>query len=91
MFDFDKNAQAQWVDKIRREALPQKARGPAEKVLERDELRGNAKQGFTPWTAPPPDDQLLCLDNTLFVGPVMFPKFVPECVVSFFLSARDSC
>lgn len=36
------------------------------------------KGGFSPLTTAPPTDQLMCLDNSLFLGPVMFePAFAP--------------
>lgn len=88
MFDFDKQAQAQWVEKVRREALPQNPRGAAVDVLEGEKLKQNVKEGFEPYTSQPPTDQLLCLDNTLFIGPVMFQEaFAPKSVL--FLSLCD--
>ena len=42
------------------------------------DLSKTIKGGFSPLTTPPPSDQLMCLDNSLFLGPVMFePAFTP--------------
>lgn len=44
----------------------------------KSKLDKTIKGGFSPLTTPPPSDQLMCLDNTLFLGPVMFePAFTP--------------
>ena len=81
LFDFDGQMRADWVAKVRREWLPQVARpakddqGRPTKPLRGDgALAANLKPGFEPDKSAPPTDQLFCVDNTMFVGPVMFPQ-----------------
>lgn len=71
MFDFDVDAKNRWIQKVRDELLPQQPEHSA--ALEHHEARlKNLKDGFYPPTAQAPDDQIMCFDNTLFLGPVMF-------------------
>ena len=70
MFDFDINAKNAWTMQVRHEQLPQKS---TPEPLVGDVARAaNVKPGFSPRQAVPPQDQVLCFDNTLFIGPVMF-------------------
>lgn len=71
IFDFDGWARMDWIERVKSGFLPQITpdfKGDRSK---------NVKPGFDPVGSPPPDDQILCLDNTLFLGPVMFPEAFP--------------
>ncbi|KAM0753009.1 hypothetical protein T439DRAFT_187623 [Meredithblackwellia eburnea MCA 4105] len=67
MFDFEEWARKDWIARVKEDMLPQQSEN-----FEGDK-RQNLKVGFDPINTPPPDDQIMCLDNTLFLGPVMFP------------------
>ncbi|GAA5929026.1 hypothetical protein JCM1841_005613 [Sporobolomyces salmonicolor] len=71
VFDFDQWAKNDWIGRVQRESLPQK------KPVDGEEFSGdratNIKDGFDPAGTQPPNDQITCFDNTLFLGPVMFP------------------
>lgn len=72
LFDHDWWARSQWIDKVRKEMIPQRTdneQPPAEKSA-------NLKDGFDPIKTNPPDDQFLCVDNSLFMGPVTFPPAI---------------
>ncbi|GAA5989000.1 hypothetical protein JCM11641_001110 [Rhodosporidiobolus odoratus] len=76
VFDFDQWARNDWIGRVQRECLPQKGM-PQNKdgtpgVFEGDKTK-NLKDGFETAKTTPPDDQIMCFDNTLFLGPVMFP------------------
>ncbi|KAK4704206.1 hypothetical protein P7C70_g2003, partial [Phenoliferia sp. Uapishka_3] len=71
VFDFDGWARNEWINKVKMDLLPQKL--PDWK----GEKQANLKDGFDPLGSAAPDDQLFCLDNTLFLGPVMFPEAFP--------------
>ncbi|GAA5895783.1 hypothetical protein JCM6882_001380 [Rhodosporidiobolus microsporus] len=73
LFDFDTWAKTEWVARVRREWIPQKPPADPAKPYKGD-LSKNMKDGFEPVGSQVPDDQLLCFDNTLFLGPVMFPE-----------------
>lgn len=75
MFDFDNWWRGDWINQVRRDYLPQKSEAELEKVG--GDRSRNMKNGFDPLNTPPPGDQLLCFDNTLFIGPVMFPEAFP--------------
>lgn len=79
MFDFDGWARQQWVDKARREFLPQMP-VPADATTPLPHGEANLKPSFDPVGTAPPDDQLLCYDNTLFIGSVMFAEPYPSAV-----------
>lgn len=71
MFDFDIGAKDRWINKVRDELLPQQP----EQTVSMDDPEArlkNIKDGFWPKIAEPPTDQVMCFDNTLFLGPVMF-------------------
>ncbi|BGP19271.1 hypothetical protein JCM10213_008211 [Rhodosporidiobolus nylandii] len=77
VFDFDQWAKQDWIGRVQRESLPQKA-VPKNKdgtpgVFSGDKTK-NLKDGFDTAHTTPPNDQLVCFDNTLFLGPVMFPE-----------------
>ncbi|GAA5887934.1 hypothetical protein JCM5296_001501 [Sporobolomyces johnsonii] len=71
VFDFDQWAKSDWIGRVQRESLPQK------KPADGEEFSGdpatNLKDGFDPAGTQPPNDQIMCFDNTLFLGPIMFP------------------
>ncbi|GAA6059708.1 hypothetical protein JCM10212_000236 [Sporobolomyces blumeae] len=76
IFDNDVNYKNAWIDRVRREFLPQKPRehGLEEISVEDEKAReANMKEGFDPRHAPAPDDQIVAFDNSLFLGPTMFP------------------
>ncbi|BGP42713.1 hypothetical protein JCM10449v2_006725 [Rhodotorula kratochvilovae] len=73
LFDFDVGAKQRWIERVQRESLPQKAPANATEPFKGDKAK-NVKNGFDPAHAAPPDDQVMCFDNTLFLGPVMFPE-----------------
>lgn len=56
--------------------MPQKRLGEGETF--KGDIRMNTKAGFRPHLTTPPDDQVLCLDNTLFIGPIIFPPGFTE-------------
>ncbi|KAL8286991.1 hypothetical protein RQP46_003997 [Phenoliferia psychrophenolica] len=70
LFDFDRPARQSWYENVKENLLPQNS------VNYRGDRAFNIKPGFDP-RGPPPDDQLLCLDNTLFLSSVMFPAPFP--------------
>lgn len=86
IFDFDAWARQQWIEKSRREFLPQEAPRALDPSLPADAQpaqktgRDNMKAGFDPVTFAPPTDQMLCYDNSLFIGPVMFQEAYPGSV-----------
>lgn len=69
VFDFDRAAKNAWIDRVQREHLPQLR---VEGGFKGDKAK-NIKPGFGPPGRPRPDDQLMCFDVTLFLGPIMFP------------------
>ncbi|KPV73853.1 uncharacterized protein RHOBADRAFT_54447 [Rhodotorula graminis WP1] len=73
MFDFDVGAKTRWIEQVRREVLPQKAPVDPEVPFEGDKAK-NLKDGFDTVSAAPPDHQLMCFDNSLFIGSVMFQE-----------------
>ncbi|GAA6010954.1 hypothetical protein JCM10207_004011 [Rhodosporidiobolus poonsookiae] len=73
VFDFDQWAKQDWIGRVQRESLPQMPPATAGEVFTGDKTK-NLKPGFDPAHTTPPDDQLMCFDNTLFLGPVMFPE-----------------
>ncbi|KAI5476077.1 GDP-fucose protein O-fucosyltransferase [Pseudohyphozyma bogoriensis] len=74
VFDFDTWWRQDWINKAKREFLPQKpVEGGGEFVGDKSK---NVKDGF-PLKGPEPTDQLMCFDNTLFTGPIMFPESFP--------------
>ncbi|GAA6058009.1 hypothetical protein JCM3770_006644 [Rhodotorula araucariae] len=73
LFDFDVGAKQRWIERVQRESLPQKPPANASEPFTGDKTT-NVKSGFDPAHTAPPDDQVMCFDNTLFLGPVMFPE-----------------
>lgn len=76
IFLFDRQLRNEWIAKIRLESLPQKRLGERETF--KGDIRMNTKSGFKPHITTPPEDQVLCLDNTLFLGPIVFPPGFTE-------------
>lgn len=70
VFDFDQAAKNDWIARVQREHLPQL---PTDGNFTGDPAT-NIKPGFGPPGRPAPDDQLLCFDVTMFLGPIMFPE-----------------
>lgn len=72
VFDFDQAAKNEWIARVQREHLPQL---PVEGEFQGDPAT-NIKPGFVPEFGEriAPDDQLMCFDMTLFLGPIMFPE-----------------
>lgn len=70
VFDFDQAAKTEWIARVQREHLPQL---PVEGNFTGDRAT-NVKPGFGPPDRPVPDDQLMCFDMTMFLGPIMFPE-----------------
>ncbi|KAM0791899.1 hypothetical protein ACM66B_004153 [Microbotryomycetes sp. NB124-2] len=69
LFDFqDKSA---WIRQVREELLPQR---PEQSFKTREDKLKNVKERFDPVNAQPPSEQLFCLDNSFFMGPIMFPE-----------------
>lgn len=64
IFDYNKVAQYQWLEQVQREQLPRNI-APDGSILP------TLKQGFN-ISSPPPSDQLLCFDNTLFMSHLPF-------------------
>lgn len=84
-FDLDKQGQREWIQTVKDEILPQKPLGEDDtRVLEelsREERYQNLHDHFDPLNTEPPDDRLLCLDTTLFIGsnipPPAFSNRIP--------------
>lgn len=79
IWDSDVWAKDRWIERVRREFLPQQQRKDAEGhdlgelSLEDEEAREkNMKEGFAPRESPNPTDQIVAFDNSLFLGPIMF-------------------
>lgn len=75
LFDFDVWRKKSWIDRVIKERLPQKEPALPSNATD-EELLANVKDGFSP-NEPvegQPNDQLMCFDNTLFVGPLLFGK-----------------
>ncbi|GAA6002968.1 O-fucosyltransferase family protein [Rhodotorula paludigena] len=73
LFDFDVWGKIKWVEEIQRKSIPQQLLPDGSKnktAVPKD----NLKRGFDPVNSAPPDDQIACFDNTLFLGPVMFEE-----------------
>jgi len=73
-----------WIERVRSESLPQKKSPPPPSEDEDGkDLKGvkvkvkegkeNIKDGFKVWDSPSPTDQVVAFDNSLFLGPIMFP------------------
>lgn len=78
LFDFDVGRKQAWVDRVKNEMLPQKDPALPATATEEERL-ANVKDGFRPRSATvEPNDQLMCFDNTLFLGPVMFGNTLTE-------------
>lgn len=63
-----------WIERVKLEQLPQQPENTPDKT---DDLamEKNIKDGFNPRKAQSqPDDQILAFDNTMFLGPAMFPR-----------------
>ncbi|GAA5821649.1 hypothetical protein JCM11251_000952 [Rhodosporidiobolus azoricus] len=73
LWDFDTWGKNEWIARVKREWIPQKPPADPAKPYKGD-LSKNMKDGFEPVGSQAPDDQMLCFDNTLFLGPVMFPE-----------------
>ncbi|GAA5874076.1 hypothetical protein JCM8547_004821 [Rhodosporidiobolus lusitaniae] len=73
LFDFDFFGRVEWVQKVQREFLPQNVVLPGQPPFTGDPA-SNLKDGFDTAHTLPPDDQIMCFDNTLFLGPIMFPE-----------------
>lgn len=71
MFDFDINGKNLWAEKVRKELLPQMGEHP-QPISDHAARLANVKSGFAPEKAVAHNDQVMCFDNTLFMGPVMF-------------------
>lgn len=71
IFDFDAELRRKWIETSREEFQPQTTLSEHAEHIEPAE---NLKPGFDPLHTEPPSDQLLCLDNGLFFGPIMFPE-----------------
>jgi hypothetical protein len=77
-FDFDWETRRHWLEKVKKELLPQlpPPEGSAVVSLNRHQ---NLKPGFDPGRTDPPRDDLFCLDTTFFLGSRIFPPaFPPE-------------
>ncbi|GAA5826737.1 hypothetical protein JCM3770_002691 [Rhodotorula araucariae] len=78
----NRTAQLEWVDKTRRELLPQR-KLPADVDAASVVLENNLKPFFDPVHGVPPtdDEQLMCVDATFYVGdsvpPPPYPQRVP--------------
>ncbi|GAA5988929.1 hypothetical protein JCM10908_006234 [Rhodotorula pacifica] len=70
VFDFDQNAKNEWIARVQRDHLPQR---PTDGNFTGDPAT-NVKPGFGPPGRPVPEDQLMCFDMTMFLGPIMFPE-----------------
>jgi len=84
IWDSDLWAKDRWIDKVRKEYLPQQVRKDSttddEKILPEIDVtvdekarKENMKEGFGTHSAPSPTDQIVAFDNSLFLGPIMFP------------------
>ncbi|BGP10632.1 hypothetical protein JCM10049v2_006524 [Rhodotorula toruloides] len=73
VFDFDEANRREWVAKVEREHLPQRPLPEGVKEFKGNTL-DNFKEGMNTSVTDPPDDQIMCFDNTLFMGPIMFPE-----------------
>ena len=75
-FDSDRRARNDWIETVKEDLIPQDRE--ASRVVSKEH---NLKYGFDPRHSPPPDDQILCFDTTLFVGshpmPDAFPTLIP--------------
>jgi hypothetical protein len=69
LFDFDERGKREWIAKVQRQSLPQK---PGPEVTDVAKRKKNLKDGFDTAHTSPPTDQIMCFDNTLFLGPIMF-------------------
>lgn len=78
-FDFDREAQSDWIAKVKKEELPQldsPAQKQGNKTLSRHET---IKPGFHPREDAEPDDRMLCLDTTFFTGSrILKPAYIPN-------------
>ncbi|GAA6000105.1 O-fucosyltransferase family protein [Rhodotorula paludigena] len=78
-FDFDREAQSDWIAKVKKEELPQldsPAQKQGNKTLSRHET---IKPGFHPREDAEPDDRMLCLDTTFFTGSrILKPAYIPD-------------
>lgn len=74
-FDANEPERHYWIHRCRSEFLPQRPiLSTTTSVV--DPLF-NLKPGFTPHLVAPPSDQVLCLDNTLFLSPILLPETFP--------------
>ncbi|BGP00644.1 hypothetical protein NBRC10513v2_006443 [Rhodotorula toruloides] len=73
VFDFDDANRREWIAKVQREHLPQRPLSEGVKEFKGNTL-DNFKEGMNTSATDPPDDQIMCFDNTLFMGPIMFPE-----------------
>lgn len=75
IFDFDVVGRMKWVERARKNFLPQKAmRGS------RLSKQNNVKEGFNLQSTPAPNDQVFCLDNSLFIGTLLFPNKIAPAI-----------
>ncbi|GAA5873183.1 hypothetical protein JCM16303_006963 [Sporobolomyces ruberrimus] len=74
-FDSNPWAKQQWIERVRAENLPHvESTDPEPKV---DENQLAPKPGFDVRNTEPPNEQLLCLDTTFFLGSRLFPPAYP--------------
>ncbi|KAI5481598.1 hypothetical protein MNV49_002824 [Pseudohyphozyma bogoriensis] len=85
-FDLDERAREEWFSTLKREFIPQRQLPADDKRKLEDltdaEKRANMWPHFDPWHRPPPTDQLMCLDTTLFVGGHLMKPPYPATVPS---------
>ncbi|KAM0755345.1 hypothetical protein T439DRAFT_1154 [Meredithblackwellia eburnea MCA 4105] len=74
-FDIDKKGREEWIKTVRKEFIPQQ---PIPELLQvKPKPEKNLRPGFSPLHSAPPNDQLLCLDTTLFIGSHLAPEPFP--------------
>ncbi|GAA6058078.1 hypothetical protein JCM3770_002252 [Rhodotorula araucariae] len=78
-FDYNREARDKWVARVKKELLPQQSPPPRPtgknaKALSKSQT---LKPGFDPLRAAPPEENLLCLDTTFFLGSRIFPPAYP--------------
>lgn len=97
VFDFNQWEKIQWLRKSWEEYLPQTYTLPepveapvvapsnstVSRIIQKIGIdrSQNLKAGFSPRSFQPPTDQLLCLDNTLFLGPILFSEPYPPSTI----------
>ncbi|SCV73350.1 BQ2448_7276 [Microbotryum intermedium] len=74
MFDFDKLARSTWLDKVKREMLPQKETEAILPITDSEGRANNTKDTFNPVSGVLPNDKVLCFDNTMFLGAIEFSE-----------------